>query len=893
MVKKQLTRLGTCMSQFQMYLSAICTLLTKIRCILWLMTLPVMLSSQSDVVAGETGKHQNVEFHDLDPGYGVAPGGETDETFDTVCVEDSGLGDFLGRPVRIYEAGWGTGASSGVNATFNPWTLFFTNAAVQNKINNYNNLKCKLHVKFVINGNSFLYGRLLCSYEPMHNQNQLDIGGLVAKSLIPLSQRPHVLLNPTTNEGGTMELPFVWYHNYLNIPENEWSEMGEIAISALNPLRHASGLSGSTDITVYAWASDVILATPTALASQSQQMQKKPTKKKKKKKKQSMSVTKDDEYGQGIISKPASAVAAAAGWLANLPVVGPYARATQMVATSVGEGAKLFGYSRPTDLTPTSNVKLISAAPYANVDRGDGPMKLSLDSKCEVTIDPRVMGAESGDHQGIYDLAQRQSLLTTATWDTQPQGGVVGKSLFRANVTPSICGTEVAGTVLYNTPMSWMSQLFTYWHGSIIFRFQVVGSNFHKGRLLLSYDPNQITSLEENIVYSEVIDISTHRDFEVEIGWGSSRPFCRIRQCGSNIGGIQEEFRTDDLLLPFSSVFCNGQLNLSILNELTSPGDISTAPEIDINVYVKASDDMKFSVPNAEFIKSLSIRPLNSQSESIGVDAMTDKGQKENDPEETHGLQMNTESSPAVDHLTEVFFGEHIVSLKDLFRRYCFHAAWQTAGHDNTKEHFTSLTDTVFPWYRATMPPGTPGIMQYIDALDRTYHVSPANTIPLTYCAPAYIGYRGAMRRKITWIHEDDLQSGMSSVNRLTSINVTPSLKYETYDNEIQLLADASSLVDSYNGSEYTFTRNTGTIEFESPYYNERRFSSPRIYKPADIQSEAYEYCINTAYSGGTAGQPGFMKEFVAPGEDFTLMFFLNVPIMYKYPFPALAPPAP
>jgi hypothetical protein len=852
----------------------------KIKCMLWLLSL-LPLKSESEVVAAATGKHEITEFHDLDPGYGIAPGGETDATFDTVAVEDSGLGAFLARPVRIYEAGWGTGATSGINTSFDPWNLFFTNPAVLNKINNFSNLKCKLHVKFVINGNSFLYGRLLCAYNPMATQNQLSVGGLVAKSLVPLSQRPHILLNPTTNEGGTMELPFVWYNNYLNIPQNEWNQMGTISISSLNELRHASGDTGSTDVTVYAWCSDLVLTTPTALASQSKKMGKKS--------KKTVSMSTKDEYGTGIVSKPASAVAAAAGWLKDLPMIGPYARATQMIATGVGDTARLFGYSRPTDITPTTNMKLISANSYANVDKGDTPMKLTLDSKCEVTIDPRVMGAEATDHQGIYDLASRQSLLTTTSWQTEPLGGVVGTSLFIANVTPSLCATEAAGSILYNTPMSWMSQLFSYWHGSIIYRFQVVGSNFHKGRLLLTYDPNIFTSVEENIVYSEVIDISLNRDFEVEIGWGSSKPFLRIRQCGADLGGIQQEYRTDDLALPFSGLHANGQLNLSILNELTVPGDNGTAPAIDINVYVKASDDMKFTVPNADFIKNLSVRPLNSQSE-VGVDAMTDKGSKENSPEETLAMSMNAETDSAVDHLTEVFFGEHIVSLKDLFRRYCFHASWFVPGHDDTSEHFSYIKDKVFPWYRATMPTGTAGIFQYDDVGLNTYHVSPAITIPLTYCAPAFIGWRGALRRKFISNEKNDNASAIATVTRFPNDNFTPNQFSETYDNELQFLTDCSAYTQSYNGSEYTYIRNTGTLEVEFPYYQEKRFSSPRIYKPAEIQSETYEYCLNTSFSGATTNQVHIVKEFVSTGEDFSLMFFINVPIMYKLNFPAVAP---
>lgn len=52
-----------------------------------------------------------------------------------------------------------------------------------------------------------------------------------------------------------------------------------------------------------------------------------------------------DEYGQGVVSTVASGVAKATGLLTEIPVVGPFATATSMVAGATARVANLFGWT--------------------------------------------------------------------------------------------------------------------------------------------------------------------------------------------------------------------------------------------------------------------------------------------------------------------------------------------------------------------------------------------------------------------------------------------------------------------------------------------------------------------------------------------------------------------
>jgi hypothetical protein len=519
-------------------------------------------------------------------------------------------------------------------------------------------------------------------------------------------------------------------------------------------------------------------------------------------------------------------------------------------------------------------------------------MKLSLDFKQEMTIDLRVAGADGEDHMGIYELIQKESLLTQFFWELPKEvgGNVVGDQLFAANITPTLSSTLNNGNTLFMTPMAWMSQMFQFWHGPIKLRFQVVASNFHKGRLLLTYDPNLFTETTENKVYTEVVDIAETTDFEVEIGWGNSAPWLNIGTVGQPLGSLNEEFVNDDTPLPFSSGRSNGQLTITVLNELTTPGDEASSPGISVNVWASAGDSMKFAVPIGTRIQDLSVMPFESQSLLIshsdaGVDAKTDKSSMENKPGETMTLSVNAEAN--TDHTMEVFYGEHVVSLRDLFRRYVYHMPWKNVDKSNDY-NTTYLNAKVFPYYRGTLPPGTTGVFQYAATGSIVYSVNPCCTIPLTYCAPAYMAWRGGIRKKILDSSGVHVGTSMRGVTRKPFTLEVPGIRKEIYSDEINLLQRSALARESFAGQELTLVRNTGMIEVEFPYYQKSRFSSPRIYKPLEVQSDTYEYTEIADNNGSTVDRTSFIQEYVSTAEDFTLIYFINVPRMYRYEFPSI-----
>jgi hypothetical protein len=827
----------------------------------------------SQMEGSAAATEQITAFSDQEAGWTTCIKGGSDATMNLSSNSDSDLGNFLERPIRIHEAPWIMGQP--LFTTFNPWVDFMSNPRVKEKIAHYELLRMNLHVKFVISGTGFHYGRALASYNPYLfdeitiQRNYLDV------DLVQASQKPHIFLNPTTNSGGQLDLPYFYHKNYMSLSEFDSTRMGDITLKSFDVLRHANGGDDPVTVTAYAWASDVVLTMPTSLTSLTYEPQ-------------AGKMNSGDEYGKGIISAPASAIAHAAGQLTNVPIIAPYARATEMVAKGVGELATHWGYSRPPIITDIVLQKPNPTGNMANTDAADAVQKLSLDSKQELTIDSRTTGLDGTDQMDIVNIANRESYLTQFTMTTSD---TPDKLLWNSRVSPCLYRTRE--DEIHPTPMSMISTPFTNWQGTVKFRFQIVKSSFHKGRLLFRWDPRSHgANIEYNTVYSRVIDLAEDEDFEIEIGWGQASPFLQVEQMR---GDTSDLFGVTRLPTSYAEKF-NGILEVNVLNSLVSP---ATDTPISINVFVSCCDDIKFGGISTTAMKALSIfkTPPAAQLATIYepqsgiVDGAAIAGTSEgavDSPVAPDPIQAIAPTGVVADQTMNVFFGEQPKSLRDLFRRYVLHRT------------------------KVTPPPGS-GIMKVITIRENGLGYWPGwdpngiDTIAAVPCSisiphffhffmPCYAGWRGATRTKYTF------EGNLSKNPTVTRIG------YTTAPYELGALlnkADSNALSQSltYLTSQFTTggaaSTNLGvndTIEVETPYYNGVRFSAARL-PSADAgnlsESNAISITVNgsTAQAGDVFDKHAYLRSWKSVGEDFTLFFFTGCPILYRNEIVVPMPP--
>jgi hypothetical protein len=191
---------------------------------------------------------------------------DLDPTFSMQDSNDDNLANFFARPIKVYQTD--IEVNTALKVSFNPWTAFFSNPRVINRISNFNLLRCNLCLRFLINGNSFYYGRFIASYLPLSAEDELAVQNVANRFIDHVtlaSQRPHVYLDPTTSQGGEMVLPFFFYNSNISIPYSEWALMGEIFIDTIANLQHANAGVASVKLSVFAYATDVKLSIPTSV----------------------------------------------------------------------------------------------------------------------------------------------------------------------------------------------------------------------------------------------------------------------------------------------------------------------------------------------------------------------------------------------------------------------------------------------------------------------------------------------------------------------------------------------------------------------------------------------------------------------------------------------------
>lgn len=776
---------------------------------------------------------------------------EPDTTRWATADSKTDISNFFERPVEIQSYTWSVGGN--LDAKFNPWQDWISNSRVSNRLNNFGCFRGTLHLKYVLNGNNFYWGRAFASYTP-HVPSKTIVYDNSFLTIMPATQRPHMWIDPTTSQGGEMVLPFFYWDDALNLSVNDGAALGHVWLKSLAPLWHTNGNTQGVTLTVYAWMTDVELTAPTNsnMASLSPQA--------------------SDEYGMGIVSRPANVVAAVAKKLSEAPVIGPYAMATSMAGSAIANIAAMFGYSRPRQLEATKGVRIKPVSDLASTDITDTTTTLALTGKHEVTIDPRTTGLAGQDEMDFSYLMSKPCYYAKADWsfaDTKLS------TLFSTRVNPLMYNVDVLDLGTFNqgyalTTTAMAALPFKYWKGSMTYRFQIVGSGYHKGRLLAVWDPVvAATTPETNTAYSKVIDIAEERDFAITIGWGSPYVGLWVPPDVTAQAGVNP-YKTDGTVaLPTNSVD-NGVLTLYVLNPLVSSGSETASISILVSSY---SNDMNFWSPDSTKLAYMTTEPIvqpaavragefEAQSGIVSSDENTPE--VENAPEDTS--DMDPVGGQKINKsVMAIVAGETVNSFRSLLKRYSLRNIVVT--------HNAFAIDT----YNQVRFGGT------------IYNPPPSNSDKSiytlhSYVANCYAGYRGSGRVQLAPLHRG-MQVAGTPVRNNAAMRVSRgtgtrrSIAFDSYPIS-NFVKQVSATDRTWDGVEISNEASGHIVSVEIPFYGGRRYYGNN-YDTSD--SLGYEAVIS--YTNGGAGTQSVQEcwaEYFAIGEDYNLFFFLGSPVLWK-----------
>jgi hypothetical protein len=552
----------------------------------------------------------------------------TDVTFDDGVLGDYDLNSWFSRPTKLTEITWENGKS--FRAYLNPWYDYFMKPDIREKLKGYSRLRCRMHVKVMINASPFDYGAGVMSYEPLIGVGSGDTGFSGQRcdfaygtdpAVAVLTCRPHELFYAAHSRGCEMVLPFIYHKNWIELDElqSELQNMGALTVASLVKLRSATTVSDvNSTITVYAWAEDVEMTGP------------------------SYTLQSGDSVPPYGMASSMSGMVGAIG---------------RRVAASLGQW-------RPNII-----------GNLANVEEDNQTEMLAVDQSNEVTLDSRTVGLDGVDHMSFSSMMDRNVMIMRFPWKSHTDP--VDKLLYVKHVTPMVSwyrdATPVAGETFTTvtglpvravqmTPSAHVGTAFANWRGSITYRFTVVASQMHRGRLMLTYDPAghhkdyDEESYTDPRVITKIWDIQENPDFEFTVPYAAARPYLTTGLMANvfmAVPTIQWPSPPSTTDYKYDPNQYNGSIRISVLNPL-----ITQIPNTEVEIMVRMNcSSLEFQNP-AELDVPVSLYQLQSGE----CDALAAEPGDEVAPEQMEVMSKNYS-------ISDVCMGEHITSLRQLLRR--------------------------------------------------------------------------------------------------------------------------------------------------------------------------------------------------------------------------------
>ena len=827
-----------------------------------------------DLVAQSGTAPTSIELHADNTMHSyVADGATMNVGISDSVSQKADITTFLNRKVRIASYQWSVGGDFANN--FNPWHLFLNNTAVKNKLQNYNLVKGDLKLTFFINGTPFHMGMMLASYVYLGKTNEaVTIGG--DTQLVTRSQRPHLYLNAATCKGGCLCIPFFLPQNYLSLaaPIISATNIGTVHLDSFAQLRQLNAGTDVVSISVFAEMMNPVLTGPTSKLVSMSSIQEYDFE----------LIAQADEYTEnGVISGPANAVANFANYFTAIPTIGPFAVATQIGARAVGSIAKMFGYSKPATIADVGPMRNFPVSNMALTEGTDTTQKMTVTGKQEMTIDSRTLGLDGTDEMALKSIYSRESYITKFVWTTTK---TVGSTIFAMAVDPmaerqSVVGGATGNWRMIPTALSFATRPFAAWSGKLRYRFQIIASQYHRGRLAIVYDPvGPAGSDPFNTSFNTIIDLADGRDFTVEFDWQQGVGYQEVNK---TIGGEYWNTTLPNVYVPPNPGAANGAFYVQVVNELVSPD--STTP-VELLVSISAGENYELMNPDGDGIDLDAFVPLNQvlQAQSAVEETPT----LENAPEaEINVINVTADVVTTIAEKPLVFYGESVNSFRQLLKRYC-HFRTLTTPVNGTE----TLQVIQFELRALPILPGFDPLGPDVTTIGTPY--SYVNSTYIGYLQNAFAGWKGSLRYKAcpnrsTVMLRARRVTGATLREKSLTMIATPTTFPASSGQSLTARAGMTVGIGLGSGAVMTQTRSQDALEFEVPNTVPLRFCktatqylASNTYEDAFPGGDSFILDIGTSTVGGASN----VDLYVAAGEDFSFYGWVGAPVVYTQIIP-------
>ena len=312
-----------------------------------------------------------------------------------------------------------------------------------------------------------------------------------------------------------------------------------------------------------------------------------------------------EQASTGVISGAMSKISEATGIFSDVPIIGAYARTASWVSDLIGKAAKVFGFSKPTSVASVQPFVNIPAKNFTNTDGVDN--SVILGSSINQSISGYDRFGDKQDEMSINKIVSNMQAVQAIGWKSEFYPGTVIAAI---PVTPLHCIRKVLTETVESGPMSadrflvtnagYVASMFKWWRGSMRYRFAISKTQYHSGRLRVTWVPHSGVSnnldddhFDQTSAHTRVYDVRESNEIEFEIPYHAAKPFRKVA-----LNSLDAD--------------TNGTIYVTVENMLVSPTGVDD--EIDMIVFQAMCDDAAFHTPT--FINAV---PCNTAPVSWGT----------------------------------------------------------------------------------------------------------------------------------------------------------------------------------------------------------------------------------------------------------------------------------
>lgn len=426
---------------------------------------------------------------------------------------------FLRRPVIISSVEWLAGTTRDTNL----FNVIIPDIALnlpiyRGKLDGYTSFRATAVLRLQVNAQPFQCGRLILAAVPMPTLIR-GRGQYLEKHPALLQGVNHVQMDINKQTEVILRVPFLSPFNAYDLIHGEYP-WARIIVRVYSPLNSVD----QSSLQCILWVSfdDIVMGAPTSapVISIAQEQSGQP----------SASAVGKQRGAEG--SSTSSKIAGVVSGVGSLiPGLGGIATAASSVISGVGS---LFGFSKPLNTVDALTILSRPTHNFANEDGADNALGLGLKRDNNIDSYPGLGGTSMKETSLHYVRSIPQWIGQFAyTVNTRFRD-----ELFRIHVMPhaylpgsatfiSPVGAPRAIGCSQPTILGYISNMFVYWTGSLVYTFRFVKTDFHSGRVEISFHPfaPEVDKDRVDYTYRTVVDLRTTSEISVSVPYISPTPW--------------------------------------------------------------------------------------------------------------------------------------------------------------------------------------------------------------------------------------------------------------------------------------------------------------------------------------------------------------------------------